>query len=95
MTIEDFAALHSSAELLVLFNVWDAGSAAAVMRAGAKAIATGSLSLAGAQGFDDGEAIPFDTLLATVRQIVRACELPVSVDVETGYSQGAAGLRAS
>ena len=54
MSIDDFAALHTSAEPLVLFNIWDAGSAAAVARAGARAIATGSLSLAGAQGFDDG-----------------------------------------
>ena len=95
MSIDDFAALHTSAEPLVLFNIWDAGSAAAVARAGARAIATGSLSLAGAQGFDDGEALPFDALLATVRQITRACALPVSVDVETGYAESAAGVGAN
>ena len=49
-TIDDFAALHRANDPLVLFNVWDAGSATAVAEAGAKAIATGSLSLAGAQG---------------------------------------------
>lgn len=93
MTIEEFAALHTSADPLVLFNIWDAGSAAVVARAGARAIATGSLSLAGSQGFEDGEELPFDALLATVRQIVQACELPVSVDVETGYSESAAGVQ--
>lgn len=93
MTIDNFAALHTSADPLVLFNIWDAGSAAVVARAGAKAIATGSLSLAGSQGFEDGEALSFDALLVTVRQIVQACELPVSVDVETGYSESAAGVR--
>ena len=95
MTIDDFAALHTGAEPLVLFNIWDAGSAAAVARAGAKAIATGSLSLAAAQGFDDGEALPFERLLETVAQIARACDLPLSVDVETGYADSAAGVRAN
>ena len=93
MTIEEFAALHTSADPLVLFNIWDAGSATVVARAGAKAIATGSLSLAGSQGFEDGEALPFDALLATVRQITRSCGLPLSVDVETGYSESACGVR--
>ena len=43
-TIDDFAALHRADDPLVLFNVWDAGSAAAVAEAGAKAIATGTES---------------------------------------------------
>ena len=38
---EDFAKLHVSGDPLVLFNAWDAGSAAAVADSGAKAIATG------------------------------------------------------
>ena len=90
--LTDFAALHRSADPLVLFNIWDAGSAAAVAAAGAKAIATGSLSLAGAQGFADGEAIPFDALLVTVRQIADAIDLPLTVDCETGYAEDLAGL---
>ena len=68
-TIDDFAALHRADDPLVLFNVWDAGSAAAVAEAGAKAIATGSLSLAGAQGYDDGEGMPFAAVLESVRRI--------------------------
>ena len=88
----EFAALHTSAEPLVLFNVWDAGSARAVAGTGAKAIATGSLSLAGAQGFADGEDIPFDALLVTVRQIADAIDLPLTVDFETGYAADLASL---
>ena len=87
MTKDQFAALHRADHPLVLFNVWDAGSAKAVADAGATAIATGSLSLAGARGFDDGEAMPFDALLRAVRQIVAAVDLPVTVDFETGYAQ--------
>ncbi|WP_379546061.1 isocitrate lyase/phosphoenolpyruvate mutase family protein [Qipengyuania sp. DSG2-2] len=92
MTRDDFAAHHRAAEPLVLFNIWDAGSARAVAEAGAKAIATGSLSLAGAQGFDDGEQMPFDALLTTVRQIAGAIDLPLTVDIETGYASDLEGL---
>lgn len=93
MTIEDFAALHTSTGPLAVSNIWDAGSAAVVARAGAKAIATGSLSLAGSQGFEDGEVLPFDALLATVGQVGRVCGLPLSVDVVKGYAASAEGVR--
>ena len=53
---ETFAALHVPGDPLILFNAWDAGSAKTVAEAGAKAIATGSASVAGAQGYADAEA---------------------------------------
>ncbi len=86
MTKNEFAALHREGDPLVLYNVWDAGSAVAVAEAGAKAIATGSHSVAGAQGYDDGEHIPFTRLVETARQIVDAVDLPVTVDMEAGYA---------
>ena len=86
-TIDDFAALHRADDPLVLFNVWDAGSAAAVAEAGAKAIATGSFSLAGAQGYDDGEGMPFAAVLESVRRIAATIDLPLTVDFETGYAE--------
>ncbi|MEL7174710.1 MAG: isocitrate lyase/phosphoenolpyruvate mutase family protein, partial [Pseudomonadota bacterium] len=49
-----FAALHERGNPLVLFNIWDAGSAQAVVKAGAPAVATGSWSVAGAMGYPDG-----------------------------------------
>ena len=45
-----FASLHVPGDPLILFNIWDAGSAQAVAKAGAKAIASGSASVAGAFG---------------------------------------------
>lgn len=87
MTKENFAALHKAGDPLVLFNIWDAGSAIAVANAGAKAIATGSASLAGAQGFEDGEQMPFSALLSSVEQIANAIELPLTVDIEAGYAE--------
>ena len=86
MSRDHFAALHQPGTPLVLFNIWDAGSATAVAKAGAKAIATGSASLAGAQGFDDGEALPFETLLATAKQIAATVDLPLTVDFESGFA---------
>ena len=80
-------ALHVKGQPLVLYNIWDAGSAKAVASSGAKAVATGSWSVAAAQGFSDGEAIPMPLLLEIVERIVGAVDLPVSVDFEGGYAQ--------
>ena len=81
----DFAALHVKGAPLVLWNIWDAGSARAVAEAGARALATGSWSVAAAQGYPDGEALPLEDALRTAAQIVRAVDLPVTVDFEGGY----------
>jgi 2-methylisocitrate lyase-like PEP mutase family enzyme len=83
---EQFARLHVAGDPLVLFNIWDAGSAAAVAKAGAKAIATGSASVAAANGFADGEAVPMDFAVANAKRIVDAVDLPVTVDFEGGYA---------
>lgn len=81
-----FEALHVKGDPLVLFNIWDAGSARAVADAGARAIATGSWSVASAQGYPDGEAIPLDLLEGIARRITSAVDLPVTVDLEGGYA---------
>jgi len=82
-----FRALHVPGDPLILFNVWDVGSAAAVARAGAKALATGSWSVAVANGFADGEKIPLDLSLAVIGRIASASELPVTGDLESGYGE--------
>ncbi len=80
-----FHQLHVKGHPVVLYNVWDAGTAQAVARAGARAIATGSWSVAAAHGFEDGERIPLEAALANLREIVAAVQLPVSLDLEAGY----------
>jgi 2-methylisocitrate lyase-like PEP mutase family enzyme len=82
---DQFRALHVPGKPLVLFNIWDAGSARAVAAAGAKAIATGSWSVAHANGYDDGEQTPLDLAIENLRRIVCATDLPVSIDLEGGY----------
>ena len=62
-------ALHKKGEPIILYNVWDAGGAKALAGAGAKAIATGSWSMAAAHGYEDGEAIPLELVLTIVERI--------------------------
>lgn len=81
-----FRALHVPGDPLILCNVWDAGSARAVAKAGVAAIATSSWSVAAAQGLADGEEMPLDEMLAVCRQIIAAADLPVTVDFEGGYA---------
>lgn len=82
-----FAALHKPGDPLILFNAWDAGSAKVIAKTGAKAIATGSWSVAAAQGFGDGEAMPLDLGVANLRRICEAVDLPVTLDFEGGYAR--------
>ncbi len=82
---DQFRALHIPGKPLVLFNIWDAGGAKAVATGGAKAIATGSWSVANANGFADGERIPLALAIDNLRRIVSAIDLPVTIDLESGY----------
>ncbi|OAP41223.1 phosphonomutase [Sinorhizobium glycinis] len=91
-----FAGLHRKGDPIVLYNIWDAGSARCVAEAGAKALATGSWSVAAAHGFGDGQKIPLQLLVEIAREIAAATDLPLSVDFEGAYSedpaQGAANV---
>jgi 2-methylisocitrate lyase-like PEP mutase family enzyme len=93
--VETFRALHVPGDPLVLFNIWDAGSAKAVAGAGAKAIATGSYGVAEAQGFKDGEDFSIEDALRNLERIVSVTDLPVTLDFESGYGDSPAQVRAS
>jgi 2-methylisocitrate lyase-like PEP mutase family enzyme len=86
-TAAAFRALHHGDEVLLLPNAWDAASAAIFGQLGARAIATTSAGLAWACGFADGDVLPREHLLFAVGEIRRAIgDLPLSVDIEGGYS---------
>jgi len=85
-TFETFASLHRPGDPVILYNVWDAGSAEAVARAGAKAIATGSHPVGDASGFGDGQQVPIDFVLDNATRVAGAVELPVTVDFEGAYA---------
>src|ERR1700759_21857 len=82
-----FAELHVKGAPLLLYNAWDAGSAKSILAAGAQAIATSSWSVAEAQGYRDGEAIPIELAEQIVGRIAATIEAPVTVDFEGGYSE--------
>ncbi|HWA03978.1 MAG TPA: isocitrate lyase/phosphoenolpyruvate mutase family protein [Rhizomicrobium sp.] len=85
-----FEALHAGPEVLVLPNAWDAGSARVVEVAGAKAIATSSAAVAWAQGYPDGQALSFESLLADIAAIRRAVSVPLTADVEAAWAEDGA-----
>jgi 2-methylisocitrate lyase-like PEP mutase family enzyme len=90
---EQFRTLHVRGNPLVLFNIWDTGSAKAVAAAGAKAIATSSWAVAAANGFADGEHLPRALLIETVRRILGGIDRPLTVDLESGYGDTPEALR--
>lgn len=83
---ETFAALHVPGDPVILYNIWDVGSAKAVAAAGAKALATGSHPVGDAAGFGDGQKVPLDFAFGNARRIVAAVDLPLTVDFEGAYS---------
>ncbi|WP_433833277.1 isocitrate lyase/PEP mutase family protein [Actinoplanes sp. CA-015351] len=87
-----FRELHER-DVLVLPNAWDAASAALVVRAGAKAVATTSAGVAWSLGRPDGEGLTFEEMLTAVRRISAAVGVPVTADIESGYGDVAAAVR--
>lgn len=81
-----FREQHNAERLLLLPNIWDALSAKLVAALGFPSLATASASVALANGYPDGEHIPFAKLLEIVRQISGAVSLPLTVDMERGFA---------
>ncbi|MGB3454974.1 MAG: isocitrate lyase/phosphoenolpyruvate mutase family protein [Litorimonas sp.] len=82
-----FHDLHDPADPLVLYNAWDAATARACVAAGAKAVATGSHSVAEAHGFADGQHIPFAFLVQITERMAASVDVPLTVDFEGGYAE--------
>lgn len=86
MTSSVFRNLHQGPALLVLPNAWDAITARLIESLGAKAVATTSAGVAWSRGYPDGNALPDDQLIAATRDIARVIRVPLTVDIEAGYS---------
>lgn len=80
-----FHALHQDG-LLMLANCWDPGSARIAALAGSRALATSSAAVAWAHGYQDGGPLPPALLVETAARIAAASALPLTVDMEDGYS---------
>src|SRR5271156_4887299 len=92
MSSQLFRNLHRGPGLLLLPNAWDAGSARLIESLGAKAIATTSAGLAWSRGYPDGNALPEDQLIAAIRDMARVIRVPLTVDIEGGYSDDPAAV---
>ena len=77
--------LHRPGDPVVLPNAWDPPSARRLAATGAAALATTSVGVAEALGYEDGEVTPADEMLAAVGRIAAAVEVPVTADLEAGY----------
>jgi 2-methylisocitrate lyase-like PEP mutase family enzyme len=80
-----FLELHRGPDILVLPNAWDVSSARIFEDAGFPAIGTTSAGVAFSLGYPDGQKIPRGEMLAVVRRIAEAVEVPVTADVEAGF----------
>lgn len=89
----DFRVLHSRG-CFVIPNPWDVGSARMLAGLGFKALASTSSGFAWSQGHADG-AMPRDEVLAHLRVLAAATDLPLNADFESGYAADAAGVAES
>jgi 2-methylisocitrate lyase-like PEP mutase family enzyme len=85
--------LHHNGKLLVLPNVWDPLGAMLLESLGYPAVATASASIALSNGYPDGENIPFGEVLNILEKIVKSVNIPVSADIESGYTKDGSDLK--
>lgn len=85
--MQAFIKLHQQDKPLLLANVWDVTSAKCAEQAGYQALGTSSAAIASVLGYEDGEQIPFNELTFIVGRIASATSLPLTVDIEAGYSK--------
>jgi 2-methylisocitrate lyase-like PEP mutase family enzyme len=84
--------LHQPGNPVILPTVWDAWSARLAVDSGFAALTVGSHPLADSIGKPDGEGMSFDDVVTRVAQITAAVDVPVSVDIESGYGEPAQRL---
>lgn len=84
---EALLALHRPGDPVILPTVWDAWSARLAVDAGFAALTVGSHPVADSVGKPDNEGMTFDELLTRVTQITAAVDVPISVDIESGYAE--------
>jgi 2-methylisocitrate lyase-like PEP mutase family enzyme len=89
---ETFKQLHQNSTPFLLGNIWDVNSAKIFEVNGYKAIGVSSQALANSFGYEDGENLPFNTLVGVAKRVVELARIPFSVDMEGGYSRAIGGI---
>lgn len=83
---DKFFQLHHQEKPLIIANAWNARSAQVIEKAGYDAIATSSGAISDSLGYADGEKIPFNEMLYIVERMLACTSIPLSVDLERGYT---------
>ena len=83
---EKFYQLHHQEKPFIIANAWNVKSAQIIENNGFEAIATSSGAIANSLGYEDGEKIPFGELLYIIQRIKSCTNIPLSVDMERGYT---------
>ncbi|MDQ2179567.1 isocitrate lyase/phosphoenolpyruvate mutase family protein [Marinifilum sp. D714] len=83
----NFRELHYQDKPLLLCNVWDASSAKVAEKLGFQAIGTASSAFADMFGYEDGKTMTFEEQKFMIERIVKSTNLPLTVDLEAGYSE--------
>ncbi|WP_143306636.1 isocitrate lyase/PEP mutase family protein [Chitinophaga vietnamensis] len=83
---EKFKQLHAQDTPLLIGNAWNVRAAQLYEEQGLQAVATTSSAIAESLGYEDGENIPFSELLYVVGRIAKSIKVPLSADIERGYS---------
>jgi 2-methylisocitrate lyase-like PEP mutase family enzyme len=91
-SFEDFFNLHQQPKPLLIGNIWDVKSAQVLEKAGYQALATSSAAVAHSFGYEDGEQLPFELLIQLAKRINQVTHLPLSVDIEGGFSRSVEGI---
>ena len=89
---EIFRDLHKRGKCFILPTAWNAVSALTLEKVGFQAVGTTSWGIAAANGYADGEVMSFDEMFSVVEPILRRLSIPVSVDIESGYSENTAQI---
>jgi len=90
--VQKFTSLHQQSSILSVGNAWDVQSALLFEKMGYEAIGTSSAAIASSLGCEDGEEISFEELLHVVTLIAKKIAIPLTVDIEAGYSRDVAQI---
>ncbi len=82
-----FKKLHNQNYPLLICNVWDVASAKIAEKLSFQAIGISSAAIATLLGYKDGENMSFSELSYLVKRIIAKTKLPLTVDLESGYSR--------
>ena len=92
MKVKEFRELNESNDILHIGNVWDVQSALIMKESGYKVLGTSSFAIAESLGYKDGEEMEFEDLYNISKQIISKVKMPLSVDIEAGYSRDTAQI---